>query len=73
MSRPEASDDAIDLKDAIATVSAPSGVTPRLFGQSSINNDFVRPAEEGLAKGESIGVVVALIVLLGVIGAAVAA
>ena len=69
----EASDDAIDLKDAIATVSAPSGVTPRLFGQSSINNDFVRPAEEGLAKGESIGVVVALIVLLGVIGAAVAA
>ena len=69
----EASDDAIDLKDAIATVSAPSGVTPRLFGQSSINNDFVRLAEEGLAKGESIGVVVALIVLLGVIGAAVAA
>lgn len=69
----EASDDAIDLKDAIATVSPPSGVTPRLFGQSSINNDFVRLAEEGLAKGESIGIVVALIVLLGVIGAAVAA
>ena len=69
----EASDDAIDLKDAIATVNAPDGVTPRLFGQASINNDFVRLAEDGLAKGESIGVPVALLVLLVVIGAAVAA
>jgi len=68
-----ASDDAIELKDAIATVAAPGGVTPRLVGESSINNDFVRLAEEGLKKGESIGIVVALIVLLAVIGAAVAA
>ena len=68
-----ASDDAIDLKDTIATVAAPGGVTPRLVGQSSINNDFVRLAEEGLKKGESIGIVVALIVLLVVIGAVVAA
>ena len=69
----EASDDAIDLKDAIATVNAPDGVTPRLFGEASINNDFVRLAEEGLLKGELIGIPVALIVLLVVIGAAVAA
>ena len=69
----EASDDAILLNDAVAAVAAPAGVTARLFGQSTINNDFVRLAEEGLAKGESIGIVVALAVLLVVIGAAVAA
>ena len=69
----EASDDAIDLEHAIAAVAAPGGVDARLFGQASINNDFVELAEEGLQKGESIGIVVALIVLLIVIGAAVAA
>ena len=68
-----ASEDAADLKDSIAAVTAPDGVTARLFGQATINNDFVRLAEEGLQKGESIGIVVALIILLVVIGAAVAA
>ena len=69
----EAADDAADLKEVIAGIDAPDGVTARLFGQATINNDFVRLAEEGLQKGESIGIVVALIVLLIVIGAAVAA
>ena len=68
-----ASDDAIDLGDAVAAVDGPNGVTAKLFGQATINKDFVELAEEGLKKGESIGIVVALIVLLVVIGAAVAA
>jgi len=69
----EASEHAVDLKEAVASVDAPDGVHARLFGQASINNDFVELAEEGLRKGESIGIVVALVVLLVVIGAAVAA
>ncbi len=69
----EASDDAVDLEEAIAAVDAPDGIVARLFGQATISNDFVELAEEGLRKGESIGIVVALVVLLVVIGAAVAA
>ncbi len=69
----EASDHALVVKEAIAEIDAPDGVTSLLFGQATLNNDFVRLAEEGLKKGESIGIVVALLVLLVVIGAAVAA
>ena len=69
----DASLDAEDLRAAIDAVAAPDGLDSRLFGQATISSDFVRLAEEGLAKGESIGIVVALIVLLMVIGAAVAA
>ena len=69
----EASEDAVDLGEAIAVVDAPDGVVARLFGQATISDDFVELAEEGLRKGESIGIVVALVVLLIVIGAAVAA
>jgi len=69
----EASIDAVEIRETIAEVEAPDGVRARLFGQASVSDDFVRLAEEGLAKGESIGIVVALAVLLVVIGAAVAA
>ncbi|MFQ5553789.1 MAG: MMPL family transporter [Acidimicrobiia bacterium] len=69
----EASDDADLLAETVHDVAGPEGVTVRLFGQGTINNDFVELAEEGLRRGESIGIVVALAVLLAVIGAAVAA
>ncbi len=69
----QAATDAAAVKDAVHGVPAPSGIEVRLFGQGTVNNDFERLAQEGLEKGETIGVVVALIVLLAVIGAAVAA
>jgi RND superfamily putative drug exporter len=44
-----------------------------LAGQGALSEDFNTIAEEDLRQGESIGVVVALVVLLGVFGAVVAA
>ena len=69
----EASDDAVLLADAVDAVGEPAGFETLIFGQGSINNDFVELADETLKKGESFGVVIALIVLVVVIGALVAA
>ena len=69
----EASDDAVLLADAVDAVGEPAGFETLIFGQGSINNDFVESADETLKKGESFGVVIALIVLVVVIGALVAA
>jgi len=69
----EASLDAEELLETIDAVAAPAGIEARIFGQATVNNDFVVLAEEGLVKGESIGVSVAIIVLLAVIGTAMAA
>jgi RND superfamily putative drug exporter len=67
-----AAEDSVLLAEAVHAVDAPDGIDALIFGQGTINNDFVELAEEGLRKGESIGIVVALVVLLAVIGAAVA-
>ncbi len=69
----EASTDAEELRETVDAVAAPAGIEARIFGQATANNDFVVLAEEGLVKGESIGVSVAIVVLLAVIGTAVAA
>ena len=69
----EASLDSEEVEEAVHAVTPPDGFTARVFGDGTVNNDFVELAEEGLRKGESIGIVVALIVLLVVIGSAVAA
>ncbi|HEY7660021.1 MAG TPA: MMPL family transporter [Actinomycetota bacterium] len=49
------------------------GFTTQLAGQATLNADFTRIAEEDARKGESIGIMVALIVLVVVFGAIVAA
>ncbi|MGI9648190.1 MAG: MMPL family transporter [Acidimicrobiia bacterium] len=69
----QAATDSAEVRDAVDGVEAPSGIEARVFGQGTVNNDFERLAQEGLEKGETIGVVVALIVLLVVIGSLVAA
>ncbi|MGI9611129.1 MAG: MMPL family transporter, partial [Acidimicrobiia bacterium] len=69
----DAATDSALVKDAVAGVTPPTGKEARLFGQGTINNDFERLAQEGLEKGETIGIAVALIVLLVVIGSVVAA
>jgi RND superfamily putative drug exporter len=69
----EASTDAEELREKVDAVAAPADIEARIFGQATANNDFVILAEEGLVKGESIGVSVAIIVLLAVIGTAMAA
>ncbi|MEE9472802.1 MAG: MMPL family transporter, partial [Acidimicrobiia bacterium] len=53
-----AADDSILLDEAVKGVAAPAGVQTRIFGEATITNDFTTLAEEGLQKGESIGIVV---------------
>jgi RND superfamily putative drug exporter len=60
------------LRETLASNQA-EGFTTQLAGQATLNADFTRIAEEDARKGESIGLVVALIVLVVVFGAIVAA
>src|SRR3990172_946794 len=69
----DASTHAIDLADAVAAVPHPEGFDTLIAGQATLNNDFQELAEETLAKGETFGIAVALVVLLIVIGTVVAA
>ncbi len=56
----------------LATTTA-GGFTTQLAGQATLNADFTTIAEEDARKGESIGIMVALVVLVVVFGAIVAA
>ena len=60
------------LRSAIAKNNT-DGFTTQLAGQATLNADFTTIAEEDAKKGESIGVMVALIVLVVVFGSIVAA
>jgi len=60
------------LDALIARADETGVVTAQSFGQISLNDDFSTIAEEDLLRGESIGVGVALIVLVLVFGAVVA-
>ena len=60
------------LRSAIAKNTA-DGFTTQLAGQATLNADFTTIAEQDAKKGESIGIMVALVVLVVVFGAIVAA
>jgi RND superfamily putative drug exporter len=68
-------DDTATVEDLRATLAATTsaGFTTQLAGQATLNADFTTIAEEDARKGESIGVMVALVVLVVVFGAIVAA
>jgi len=68
-----ASADAIEMAAAVAAVPHPTGIETLLSGQATLNNVYQELAEETLAKGESFGIIIALVVLMGVIGTVVAA
>jgi len=73
----------IDLKDsgedsikelrAVAEENQVSGFTIQVAGQGTLEADFTKIAEEDLKKGESIGIGIALLVLIVVFAAVVAA
>ncbi len=69
----DASDDAELLGERLREVDAPGDFEVLLAGEATANRDFQHLAEEGLRRGESFGVVIALIVLLVVIGTLAAA
>jgi RND superfamily putative drug exporter len=66
------SDDATTLGQAVRSVEAPDGFETFVVGQATLFNEFQTIIEEDIQKGESIGVIVALIVLVVVLGAVVA-
>ncbi|MGH2730480.1 MAG: MMPL family transporter, partial [Actinomycetota bacterium] len=67
-----------DVSDHLATVRQveragnDAGFSTRTFGAVSLEDEFSRIAEEDLAKGETFGILIALVVLLAVFGAVVA-
>jgi RND superfamily putative drug exporter len=65
--------DTVDRFRASAVHSAPSGFGTQVAGQGVLFADFSNIAEQDLRKGESIGIGIALIVLIVVFGSVVAA
>jgi uncharacterized membrane protein YdfJ with MMPL/SSD domain len=60
------------LVAAVRRVEAPESFEALVAGPVTLENDFIRLAEEGLQQGEGIGLAVALVVLVFVFGAVVA-
>jgi RND superfamily putative drug exporter len=61
------------MQAIIAASDVPQGFTVETYGQGTQNEDFNRLAEEGLQRGESIGIAIALLILIVVFGSIVAA
>ncbi|HVL27040.1 MAG TPA: MMPL family transporter [Acidimicrobiales bacterium] len=68
----DAGEKAADMR-RVAEAHNRDGFTTQVFGAGTLAEDFARVAEEDLAKGESVGVMAALIILVVVFGALVAA
>ena len=60
------------LREVLAAQAA-DGFTTQLAGQATLNADFTTIAEQDARKGESIGIMVALVVLVVVFGSIIAA
>ena len=65
-------DDAKLLDEAVTSVDRPEGFETHVAGPATLFNQFNEIIEEDIAKGEGIGSIVALIVLLVVLGSVVA-
>src|SRR5436189_1471815 len=63
----------IEKLRGIADQADASGFTVQVAGQGTLGADFTKIAEEDLRKGESIGIAIALIVLIVVFGSILAA
>ncbi|CAN5298531.1 MMPL family transporter [soil metagenome] len=60
------------LGDAVKGIGAPAGFEALVAGPATLENEFIRLAEEGLQQGETIGLAVAFVVLVFVFGAVLA-
>jgi uncharacterized membrane protein YdfJ with MMPL/SSD domain len=69
----DSNDSAIEEIRAVADRNDVDGFTVQVAGQGTLEADFTKIAEEDLRKGESIGIGIALIVLIVVFAAVVAA
>jgi putative drug exporter of the RND superfamily len=64
-------DDVFPDLHRVANQTAPSGITTQLFGAQSLNSDSNKISEKDLRTGETIGILVAIVVLVIVFGAIV--
>jgi RND superfamily putative drug exporter len=69
----EIDDPTVEALRGVLEANETEGFTTQLAGQATLNADFTKIAEEDARKGESIGLMVALVVLVVVFGAIVAA
>ena len=60
------------VQDIVAAGNRADGFQAQAFGSITLDHDFSEIAEEDLRKGESFGVIIALVVLVAVFGAIVA-
>jgi RND superfamily putative drug exporter len=67
----DAPDKIDDINEAIDAGEAP-GFDVKVFGPAALGDDFNTVAEEDLAKGEGVGIMAALVILVVVFGAVVA-
>jgi RND superfamily putative drug exporter len=67
----DASEHVVDKKAAVEQ-KPPPGFKAQMFGFASLGADFNKVSEEDLAKGESFGILAALVILVVVFGAVVA-
>src|ERR671915_1231505 len=68
----DAADEAAELMAIVADTRAPTGIRTLVAGPATLSNDSNEIVEEDLAKGETIGILAALIILVLVFGAVVA-
>ncbi|MGH8871203.1 MAG: MMPL family transporter [Acidimicrobiia bacterium] len=59
------------VRETVASIQAPTGYRALVAGPATLNNDFNAIAEEDLRTGETIGIAVALVVLVLVFGSVV--
>ena len=60
------------VAETVKNVEAPEGFEALVAGPATLENEFIRLAEEGLQQGETMGLAAALVVLVFVFGAVVA-
>ncbi|MCI0424223.1 MAG: MMPL family transporter [Actinobacteria bacterium] len=60
------------IAEVVGSVDSPDGFETHIAGQATMNNDFNHIAEQDLRTGETIGIGVALVVLVFVFGSVVA-
>jgi RND superfamily putative drug exporter len=65
-------ENAARLVETVKSVEAPAGFEALVAGPVTLENEFIQLAEEGLQQGETVGLAVALVVLVFVFGAVVA-
>ncbi|HBJ31410.1 MAG TPA: MMPL family transporter, partial [Dehalococcoidia bacterium] len=69
----DATSNIADVVEVVETAKPPAGIEVLITGQATVGKDFLEVGQEGIEKGETFGVPIALIILALVFGTLVAA